>query len=74
MKNITTIALKEFKSYLTSPMAYVVTGIFLAFTGFFFSSSPSTYTQTSINGFLQAGVILLLLFARRLLFDAAVGL
>ncbi len=63
MKNITTIALKEFKSYLASPMAYVVTGIFLAATGFFFSISPSTYMQTSINGFLQASVILLLLFA-----------
>ncbi|MEK7354593.1 MAG: ABC transporter permease subunit, partial [Chloroflexota bacterium] len=26
-------------------------------------TSPSTYTETSINGFLQAGVILMLLFA-----------
>lgn len=63
MRNTTTIALKEFKSYLASPMAYVVTGIFLIATGFFFSISPSTDMQTSINGFLQAGVILLLLFA-----------
>lgn len=63
MRNVFTIAGKEFKSYLASPMAYVVTGIFLAATGFFFGTSPSTYTQTSINGFLQAGVILILLFA-----------
>ena len=63
MRNTLAIAGKEFKSYLASPMAYVVTGIFLAATGFFFGTSPTTYTETSINGFLQAGVILILLFA-----------
>ncbi|HLB28172.1 MAG TPA: ABC transporter permease, partial [Dehalococcoidales bacterium] len=63
MKNTLAIAGKEFKSYLASPMAYVVTGIFLAATGFFFGTSPSTYTETSLSGFLQAGVILILLFA-----------
>ena len=63
MRNTTTIALREFKSYLASPMAYVVTGIFLMLTGFFFQSSPSTYSQTSINGFLGMGSILLLLLA-----------
>ncbi len=63
MRNTTTIALKEFKSYLASPMAYIVTGIFLIATGFFFSISPATYFETSINGFLQAGSILLLLLA-----------
>ena len=63
MRNTTTIALREFKSYLASPMAYVVTGIFLVLTGFFFQSSPSTYSQTSINGFLGMGSILLLLLA-----------
>lgn len=63
MRNTTTIALREFKSYLASPMAYVVTGIFLMLTGFFFQSSPSTYSETSINGFLAWGSILLLLLA-----------
>lgn len=63
MKNTLAIASKEFKSYLASPMAYVVTGIFLAATGFFFGTSSSTVYETSINGFLQAGVILILLFA-----------
>jgi len=63
VRNTTTIALREFKSYLASPMAYVVTGIFLMLTGFFFQSSPSTYSQTSINGFLGMGSILLLLLA-----------
>ena len=63
MRNTTTIALKEFKFYLASPMAYVVTGIFLVFTGFFFQSSPTTYSETSIRGFLVWGSILLLLLA-----------
>jgi ABC-2 type transport system permease protein len=63
VRNTLAIASKEFKSYLTSPMAYVVTGIFLAATGFFFGTSNSTYAETSINGFLQAGAILILLFA-----------
>ncbi|MBA7642896.1 hypothetical protein ES703_50605 [subsurface metagenome] len=61
MRNTITIALKEFKSYLASPMAYVVTGIFLVFTGFFFQSSVTTYSETSIRGFLVWGSILLLL-------------
>ncbi len=63
MRNTTTIALKEFKSYLASPMAYVVTGIFLVLTGFFFQSSTTTYSETSISGFLVWGSILLLLLA-----------
>jgi len=63
VKNTTAIAFKEFKSYLASPMAYVVAGIFLVFTGFFFQSSPTTYSETSIGGFLVWGSILLLLLA-----------
>jgi len=64
VRNTTTIALKEFKSYLASPMAYIVAGIFLFATGFFFGNpflSPSTYFETSIKGFLEIGSILLLL-------------
>jgi len=63
VRNTTTIALREFKSYLASPMAYVVTGVFLVLTGFFFQSSPTTYSETSIKGFLVWGSILLLLLA-----------
>ncbi len=63
MRNTTTIALREFKSYLASPMAYVVTGIFLVLTGFLFSISSATYSETSIRGFLVWGSILLLLLA-----------
>ena len=63
MRNTATIAFKEFKSYLASPMAYVVTGIFLVLTGFFFTISPSTFLETSIRGFLEVSSILLLLLA-----------
>jgi len=63
VRSTTAIALKEFKSYLASPMAYIVTGIFLLLTGFFFSISPATYMETSLSGFLQAGSLLLLLLA-----------
>ena len=61
MRNTITITIKEFKSYLASPMAYIVIGIFLALSGFFFGSSPDTYSSTSISGFLQTGSLLLLL-------------
>ena len=63
MRNTITIALKEFKSYLASPMAYIVTGIFLALTGVFFAFSPATYFETSIRGFQEASSLLLLLLA-----------
>ena len=68
MKNTLAIAGKEFKSYLASPMAYVVTGIFLAATGFFFGTSPlrqipAWYTETSLSDFLPAAAFLILLFA-----------
>ncbi|MFC2035345.1 ABC transporter permease [Chloroflexota bacterium] len=63
MRNTVTIALKEFKSYLSSPMAYIVTGIFLILTGFFFSTSSATYSNTSVDGFSQTSSMLLLLLA-----------
>ncbi len=64
MRNTITIALREFKSYLASPTAYVVTGIFLVGTGFFFQSSPTTYFETSIRGLWEFwGTLLLLLVA-----------
>ncbi|MBL7209482.1 MAG: ABC transporter permease subunit [Dehalococcoidia bacterium] len=63
MRNTATIAFKEFKSYLTSPVGYIVIGIFLALTGFVFSISPATYFETSIKGFMGIGSVLLLLLA-----------
>jgi ABC-2 type transport system permease protein len=62
--NALTIARKEFKSYLTSPMAYVVIGIFLVLTGVFFGTSASTYTETSIRGIWDFwGALFLMAFA-----------
>lgn len=61
MRNAMAIARKEFKSYLASPMAYIVTSIFLVLTGVFFVVfSGSWYLETSIRGFLQAGGLVLL--------------
>ncbi len=61
MRNTTTIALKEFKSYLASPMAYIVICIFLVLTGVFFGISPTTYLETSIRGLWEFWGILFLL-------------
>jgi len=65
LKNIGVICRKELKSYLTSPMAYVVTAIFLGLSGTFFTTylAGTNYSDTSIRGFLNAGQILILLFA-----------
>ena len=65
MKNIGIISRKELKFYLTSPMAYVVTAVFLVLTGTFFTMylAGTNYSDTSIGGFLSAGQILILLFA-----------
>ncbi|MBN2240356.1 MAG: ABC transporter permease subunit [Dehalococcoidales bacterium] len=64
MKNTLTIAGKELKSYLSSPMAYIVVCIFLALSGIFFSVlSSAAYYETSISGFLQYGSIVMLLMA-----------
>jgi len=65
LKYIGIISRKELVSYLTSPMAYIVTAIFLALSGTFFSSYlvSTNYTDTSILGFINAAQILILLFA-----------
>lgn len=56
---------KELVSYLTSPVAYVVTAVFLALSGTFFSTylAGTSFEDTSIRGFLDAAQILILLFA-----------
>ena len=65
MRNTVTITLKELRSYLTSPMAYIVTAIFLLLTGTFFTTylAGTEYIDTSIRGFLEVGQYLILLFA-----------
>ncbi len=68
MRNTRLIASKEFRSHLTSPMAYVVVGIFLLLTGFFFTDylTRTELSDTSIRGFVEQGSLLLLLFAAAL--------
>jgi ABC-2 type transport system permease protein len=62
VKNTLTIAQRELKAYLTSPMAYIVICIFLALAGLFFSVlSSAAYYETSISGFLNWGSLVLLL-------------
>ncbi|HEY32368.1 MAG TPA: ABC transporter permease subunit [Dehalococcoidia bacterium] len=66
MKNTMLIALKEFKSYLTSPMAYVIACVFLVLYGslFIWYLEDTQYSDTSINGYLDIwGNLVLMLFA-----------
>lgn len=61
MRNTLTITVKEFRSYISSSMVYIVVGIFLALTGFCFATDTATYAGTNLSGFLQIGSLLLLL-------------
>jgi ABC-2 type transport system permease protein len=74
MRNVWLIASKEFRSYLASPMAYIVTCIFLALSGIFFILylTATSYNDTTIIGFINPltvfgvqapGNVLLLVFA-----------
>ena len=65
LRNVGVISRKELASYLTSPMAYVVTAVFMGLSGFFFASvlAAQNYADTSIAGFLNAAQFLILLFA-----------
>jgi len=64
VKNTLTIARKEFQSYLSSPMAYIIVCIFLVLSGVFFSIMTSAFKDaTSISGFLQWGSLILILMA-----------
>jgi ABC-2 type transport system permease protein len=65
LKSIRIICGKELRSYLGTPMAYVVTAIFLALSGTFFAAylAGTSYTDTSIKGFLSVAQYLMLLFS-----------
>jgi ABC-2 type transport system permease protein len=65
MRNIWTIGAREFSSYLASPMAYIITTLFLAGTGIFFTVFTSAWKdETSMRGLLgsQLFIIIVLLF------------
>ncbi|MCU0846981.1 MAG: ABC transporter [Spirochaetes bacterium] len=44
---------KEFRSYFYTPIAYIVTTIFLVFTGFFFFKDFFYYNQSEMRNFFQ---------------------
>jgi ABC-2 type transport system permease protein len=51
MRNIITISSREFRSYLASPMAYIITAAFLVGTGvFFIYFSQAWLIETSMRG------------------------
>ncbi len=55
MNKVMLIAGKELRSYLTSPMAYIITCIFLLISGVFFVLylTATKYADTSIQGFIE---------------------
>ena len=65
MRKITLICSKELGSFLTTPMAYIVVAIFIGLSGAAFTTylAQTSYSDTSIRGFLQAAQFLILLFS-----------
>jgi ABC-2 type transport system permease protein len=65
LKKITLICSKELGTYLSSPMAYIVSAIFIALSGASFTTylAQSSYSDTSIRGFLETAQLLILLFS-----------
>ncbi|MCW8800906.1 MAG: ABC transporter, partial [Desulfobacter sp.] len=51
MTPIKTIALKEFKDYFISPIAYIVISLFLIVTGWFFFSTFFIYGRADLRDF-----------------------
>lgn len=74
MKNTMLIARREFRAYLTSPMAYIVACVFLVLYGalFVWYFNNTDYSDTSINGYLgywgwvNPGNLILMMFAAAL--------
>jgi ABC-2 type transport system permease protein len=61
MRTILSIAYKELAVYFTSPMAYVVAGVFLALTGvFFIDSVDQPFALASVRGLLRNTVFFLM--------------
>lgn len=63
MRNTLAIAGKELRSYFTSPMAYIIAGVFLAMTGFFFANDLTNFRLARLQGLLGPSGFLLLLIA-----------
>jgi len=64
MRSTLAIASKELRTYLASPMAYVVTALFLFMSGLFGFASDLTSTQLArLDGFFEFASFLLVLLA-----------
>ena len=65
MRRTALICGKEIGTYLSSPMAYIVSAIFIALSGASFTTylAQTSYSDTSIRGFLETGQLLILLFS-----------
>ncbi|MCH2292739.1 MAG: ABC transporter permease [SAR324 cluster bacterium] len=65
MKKIILICSKELGTYLSSPMAYIVSAFFIGLSGASFTTylAQSSYSDTSIRGFLETAQFLILLFS-----------
>ncbi len=54
MKNTAAIAWKETKSYFTTPIAYIVSSMFLVLTGIFFVNDiTAPFAEASVRGFIN---------------------
>lgn len=63
-RNTTAIFWKETKTYFTSPMAYIIAGVFLAITGYLFVQSISTtFPEASIRGWLDPSTTVFVLWS-----------
>lgn len=60
MRNIFTIAVKELRSYFSSPIAYVVFVMFLVLSGYFFSVILLVSKEASLRGVAYNTIITLL--------------
>jgi ABC-2 type transport system permease protein len=62
--NTAAIFWKETKTYFTSPMAYIIAGVFLAITGYLFVQSISTtFPEASIRGWLEPSTTVFILWS-----------
>lgn len=65
MSGVRIVLSRELRSYLSTPMAWVVAAVFLALGGTFFVAylASTAYADTSLRGFLEAAQYLVLLFS-----------
>ncbi len=63
MRNTLAIFGKEFRTYFTSPMAYIIAAVYLAMSGFFFVQDLSSLQLARLQGLLGPSGFLLLLIA-----------